>query len=96
MLNPNSRYYQIGEAIWISPSGERIPYKLRRFPPQGQSLPVQSVVAVDPHERLDWLANRTLGNSELFWRIADANNAMNPFDLIQRATLRIPGIRSGQ
>ena len=32
-------------------------------------------------DRLDLICARTLGDPEHFWRICDANDAMNPFDL---------------
>lgn len=49
-------------------------------------------VTVTQGDRLDLIASRTLGNPEHFWRICDANNAMNPFDLTAEIgrTLRIP------
>lgn len=93
MLDPTSRYYNIGEAVWTAPDGERIPYKLRRLPPQGNSLMIQAVVAVRPNDRLDLIADRTLGDPQLFWRIADANDALNPFDLLRWASLKIPAVR---
>jgi nucleoid-associated protein YgaU len=49
---------------------------------------------VKQSDRLDLIAARTLGDPLLFWRIADANDAMNPFDLLTRRALRIPTIRA--
>jgi hypothetical protein len=44
---------------------------------------VQSIaeVTVNDPDRLDLITARTIGAPEQFWRIADANSAMNPFDL---------------
>jgi nucleoid-associated protein YgaU len=39
-------------------------------------------VTVTEGDRLDLIAFRTLGDPEIFWRICDANDAMNPFDLV--------------
>jgi len=36
---------------------------------------------VNDPDRLDLIAARTVGAAEQFWRIADANAALNPFDL---------------
>lgn len=43
-------------------------------------------------ERLDLVTHRTLGDSLQFWRICDANDAINPFDLIdpEGQMLRVP------
>ena len=93
MIEPASRYFNIGESVWITRDGERISYKLRRLPPEGSTMTIQTVVGVRPGDRLDLIADRTLGDAQLFWRIADANDAMNPFDLIEWASLRIPAVR---
>jgi len=69
-------------------------YKRRRMPPPGSSIPAQAITAVKQSDRLDLIAARTLGDPLLFWRIADANDAMNPFDLLTRRSLRIPTIRA--
>ncbi len=57
-----------------------------------EDMPLLEEVAVQEGERLDQIAARTLGNAEHFWRICDANNAMNPFDLTDEPgrKLRIP------
>jgi hypothetical protein len=48
-------------------------------------------VTVAQSDRLDLITYRTLGDPEAFWRVADANNAMNPTELEQPGvTLRIP------
>jgi hypothetical protein len=49
-------------------------------------------VTVAQSDRLDLIASRTLGDSEQFWRVADANNAMHPLDLTEVVgrVLRIP------
>ncbi len=49
-------------------------------------------VPVNENERLDTITARTLGNPEQFWRVCDANNAMNPLELTQEVgrLIRIP------
>ena len=41
---------------------------------------------------MDLIAARTIGDAEQFWRICDANDAMNPADLTAESgeTLRVP------
>ena len=91
MLDPTSRYYQLEDAIYEDEHGHHITYKRRRFLPQGQNMPLLTEISVADGDRLDLIAARTLGASEHFWRIADANNAMNPFSLTDEVgrTLRI-------
>jgi len=68
-----------------------IAYKRRRFLPHGEDLPLLVEVTVAQSDRLDLITYRTLGDPEAFWRVADANNAMNPTELEQPGvTLRIP------
>jgi nucleoid-associated protein YgaU len=64
-----------------APSGRMIAYQRRRILPQGRLLPVAHEVTVTAGDRLDLIAYRTLGDPEQYWRIADANDAMNPRDL---------------
>jgi hypothetical protein len=52
---------------------------------------VLAEVAVLPRERLDLLTHRALADPLQFWRIADANDAINPFDLEEDGRpLRVP------
>ena len=54
-------------------------------------------VTLSDGDRLDLIAARTVGASEHFWRICDAENAMNPFDLEAEPgrRLRVPIPRAG-
>lgn len=67
-------------------------YVRRRFLPQGAALPLLLEVTVSQGDRLDLLAARALGDSTQFWRMCDANNAMDPLDLVAEPgrTLRVP------
>ncbi len=49
-------------------------------------------ITVNDGDRLDLITAKTLGDPEQFWRVCDANNAMNPFDLTAEPgrTLRVP------
>jgi hypothetical protein len=92
MFEPNSRYYNLETASYVTSEGQTIAYKRRRFLPQGESLTLLVETQVKESDRLDLIAQRTLGDSEQFWRVADANNAMNPFELVEKtgSILRAP------
>jgi nucleoid-associated protein YgaU len=66
--------------------------------PAGESLPLLVEVTVQPGERLDLITARTLGDPLQFWRIADANNAMDPQELAAEpgTVLRVPVPQPGQ
>ena len=83
MFDPSSRYHALGNAEHVAPDGERLIYRKRRFLPQPAPDPTDRIVTVRDGERLDGVAARTLGDPLQFWRIADASNAMNPFDLAE-------------
>ena len=81
MFEPSSRYARIAEAEIEGGDGRRIIYKLRRFLPDPASVQVSSEVVVGQGDRLDRIAARAYGNPEVFWQIADASNALDPFTL---------------
>ena len=92
MSDPTSRYYQIGRTIRTDADGHRTVYLKRRMLPAPESLPIMTAVTVTQETRLDLIAARLQGNPLLSWRIADANEALNPFDLtaVQGRVLRVP------
>lgn len=91
MFAPTSRYYSLDTATHTTRDGRRIAYVRRRFLPRGETRPLLVEVTVTDGDRLDLIAARNLGDPEQFWRIADANDAMNPFDLTEEpgAVLRV-------
>lgn len=92
MFTFTSRYYNLETVMLTLPDGRVVAYKRRRFLPQGELMPLLIEVTVTEGDRLDLITARTLGDPEQFWRVADANNAMNPFDLTAEIgrTLRVP------
>jgi nucleoid-associated protein YgaU len=95
MFDPTSRYYAIGTALYIAPDGSACPYVLRRLLPQPAGAGPQQV-RVGHTDRLDLIAGQVLGDPLQFWRIADANAVLNPFDLARPGTtLAVPGVRFG-
>jgi hypothetical protein len=55
-------------------------------------MPLLVEVTVTDGDRLDLITGRTLGDPEQFWRVADANNAMNPSELTEEpgTIVRVP------
>lgn len=92
MFEPTSRYYALETASFTMPDGRVVTYKRRRFLPRSDDHQILAEVAVQPGERLDLIAARTLGDPEAFWRIADANDAVDPTELTDEPgrLLRIP------
>jgi hypothetical protein len=92
MFEPTSRYFLLETATFTLPDGRRIAYKRRRFLPRARDLTLLMETAVAQGERLDLIAHRTLGDPLQFWRICDANDAMDPLDLTSEPgrMLRIP------
>ena len=85
MTDPGSRYANVETTTLVTVDGEEVRYLLRRFLPDGLKHPLLTEITVTQGDRLDLIAYRTIGDSVQFWRIADANNAMNPEDLVAAA-----------
>jgi hypothetical protein len=92
MFSPRSRYYNIETATYQSEEERPLAYVRRRFLPRGDRMPVLVEITVTEGERLDLITARTLGDPEQYWRVCDANNAMNPADLVAEmgASIRVP------
>ena len=78
-----SRYYGIETETLISADGTMIVYLKRRFLPSPDRFQLLQEHTVTQAERLDNIAAKFLGDPELFWRIADANGAMRPEELVE-------------
>ena len=81
MFDSTSRYYKIHNAVYVTSDGRRITYKKRRFLPQASEMPKLGKVTGQDGDRLDLIAYQTLGDALLSWRIADANDAIDPAEL---------------
>jgi hypothetical protein len=92
MFTATSRYYPLELAIFTTADGREIGYKRRRFLPDPSAMQILAEVIVTQGDRLDLITAKTLGEPEQFWRLCDANGAMNPFDLTIEIgrRLRIP------
>lgn len=90
MFDPTSRYYRLETATYTTSDGEEITYVRRRFLPRGEDQALLLEVTINEGDRLDLIAHRTLGAPTAFWRLCDANNALNPVDLLEPGeTLRV-------
>ena len=86
-----SRYYGIDTATLVRADGSSVTYLRRRFVPSPDVFQLLQTCTVTQGQRLDNIAAQYLGDPESFWRIADANGAMRPEDLLTPLgrTLRI-------
>jgi hypothetical protein len=86
-----SRYYGSEIHRMTLADGRQVAYLGRRFVPPRDRFDLVQEHAVAEGDRADNLAAQYLGDAEQFWRLADANFDMNPFDLtaIPNRRLRI-------
>jgi hypothetical protein len=92
MFDHTSRYYTLETTTHTLADGRQVAYKRRRFLPQGDALPLLVEVMVARGDRLDVLTAKTLGDPLQYWRVADANNAMQPATLTEEpgTHVRVP------
>ena len=92
MFDHTSRYYSIGVTTLTLADGRTVAYVRRRFLPEGGRMPLLAQIAVGDEERIDLFAYRTLGDPLAYWRICDANDAMDPQELttVPGRLLRVP------
>ena len=92
MFTETSRYAAIDTGQLTTPDGRSITYIRRRFLPQATKVSLLVERTATSDDRLDLITAQTIGDPEQFWRICDANNAMNPAELLADPiqTLRIP------
>jgi hypothetical protein len=76
-----SRYSQTPVASLTTADGTQIVYLRRRFVPSPDSFESFLEHTVMQGDRLDNITAKYLGDPEQFWRLCDANNAMEPDEL---------------
>ena len=86
-----SRYAATPTTTFTTADGQPITYLKRRFLPQSSTLALITQHRVQIGDRLDTISAEYLGDSLQFWQICDANDAVNPDDLLTSigALLRI-------
>ena len=76
---PTSRYAGIGVEAWDPGGGRpRVPYLQRRLCPQPDRFALLYEVRVVDGDRRDTLGAIHLGDADVWWRLADANGAVDP------------------
>jgi hypothetical protein len=96
---PTSRYHGAGVAATETSDGQVVVHLKRRLVPPPERFEVLQEHEVTEGERLDHITAKYLGDPEQFWRVCDANGAVNPGELEEigrrlRITLPegIPGV----
>lgn len=77
----SGRYATSTEKLYVSPEGLRVTYLEPRILAAPPPAAATTTVRAEEVHRLDLVANRALRAPLLAWRLADANAAMDPFDL---------------
>jgi hypothetical protein len=90
MFDSSSRYRDCSDARLTLDDGTVITYRTQRIIPAITDLRLVGTTRVAPHERLDQVTARVLGDPTQFWQLCDANGALDPLDLLAEAggTLR--------
>src|SRR5438105_11542461 len=81
MFPPTSRYAGVPTTTLQVSEEKAIAYLRRRFVPQPGRFALLQEHLVVAGDRLDNVTARYLSDPEQFWRIADANGAMKPWEL---------------
>src|SRR5687767_2364757 len=84
-----SRYYGIATATFTAPDGRQFVFRRRRFLPAASRFALLQEHVVQEGERPDTLAAKFLGDPQAFWRLADANEAMRPEELVKAVGRRL-------
>jgi hypothetical protein len=87
MFDKNSRYANI-ETATLEVTGSdgtkrMVRYVRRRLLPAAKDLTIVVEHTVTQGDRLDNVTARYLSDPTLFWRVADANNALRPEELTE-------------
>jgi len=85
VFGTNSRYAGLDTAVATVPDADGgtrdVRYVRRRFVPQAGDATTLAEHLLAQGDRLDTVTARYLGDPTQFWRVCDANTAMNPPDL---------------
>ena len=88
LFGATSRYHGV-EIATLELDDRTISYLRRRFVPASDRFALLHEHIVTAGDRLDNIAAQDLGDPELFWRIADANDAIRPDELIETVGRRL-------
>ncbi|HMN20303.1 MAG TPA: Base plate wedge protein 53 [Ottowia sp.] len=89
-FGPDSRYHGVPLGRHLrGPGDPGVAYVLRRFVPRRRDIAIVAEHIVAGGERPELLAAQTLGDAELYWRLADANAVIDPFELTDTLGRRV-------
>jgi len=80
LFPPNSRYAGATTLTYVAPDGRVFQYVARRVVPPPERFTPLARHRLDEPTRIDLLSERYYGDSELYWRICDANLVFWPPD----------------
>jgi hypothetical protein len=86
---PSSRYANVIIAQVAAADGTLRVCLRRRFVPAPERFATLGEHVVSQGDRLDQIAARAFGDPELWWRLADANGALRPDELVREAGTRL-------
>jgi hypothetical protein len=97
---PTSRYHGIATSQLVQSDGRTVVFLQRRFLPPPENFAPLQIVTIVAGDRLDNLAAQHIGDPEQWWRLCDANHAMQPEALVATVgatlTLTLPeGVPGG-
>jgi hypothetical protein len=81
LFPPTSRYHSVETTTSKTADGKEIVHLKRRFVPAPERFTLLQEHLVVEGDRLDNITALYLNDPLQFWRICDANNAMNPAEL---------------
>lgn len=80
-FGPESRYYGLAVASLTTEAGHQTRYVTRRFIPPVASFALLQRHRVQQGDRVDVLASTLMGDPLAYWRLCDANLALDPDDV---------------
>lgn len=93
MADRGSRHRLLGTYRTATSGGEEVELYEPRLTPLGELATVHQVTGAD---RLDLIAHRYYGDAHQYWRLVDANPALEPEELLEPGiTLLVPEERDG-
>lgn len=89
-FDPTSRYQGVALAVYQPrPELPGVVYARRRFLPRRSQIAIVAEALIEEGDRPELLAARELGDPLLYWRIADANAVIDPFELTDHPGARV-------
>jgi hypothetical protein len=89
-FGPSSRYVGTPVDAWDPGGGwPPVPFLGRRLCPRQERFALLYETRIVEGDRRDLLANEHLGDAELWWRLADANAAVDPRQLTEPIGRRV-------